>query len=512
MNPLTPNQWKVSGIGDFDGDGTIDLLLRDVTIGNTAFVSIRNQQRTPIVSHAFTGIFTDWVVEGVGDFDGDRKADLLWRSTNSGKLVMWRMPALSTVEGQDWGGFNIAQTWQVVGVEDFDGDGKADILWRNVDRTSALMGQLSLWRTQSPGPGQFNNPLRQAILLKGSEFLNPNIIDVKTVGRSIAIPTAATTIQINLVNDTGTIGDRMTNTPDVKISVGDSTAIAELLISLDGNNWQDLKSQLVNNAVTIDRTKLESILGRSLEDGRYTVSVRSKDNAGKITNQSLLFDLDTLAPTLDVTGLRDGMTWAITDRFAGSMTDRDALSRLEYWVNDGTKTSIALSATTPINGRSTLNFSNIALSNLEALPKMTAQKLHVKGLDRAGNIVQYDYSFMRLDLPSQLEDSYLLGDDPIANRGSSDSRSGSSSNGSVPSGTGGFYYIGAGGGWGYSSGGGSGNWTPASSGWSPSNPTPNPGEPNPDRQLNYLQALDVILSTSIDVLSKHQAVVSKKTH
>lgn len=98
MNPLTPNQWKVSGIGDFDGDGTIDLLLRDVTIGNTAFVSIRNQQRTPIVSHAFTGIFTDWVVEGVGDFDGDRKADLLWRNTDTGKLVMWRMPALSTVE------------------------------------------------------------------------------------------------------------------------------------------------------------------------------------------------------------------------------------------------------------------------------------------------------------------------------------------------------------------------------------------------------------------------------
>lgn len=47
---------------------------------------------------------------------------------------------------------------------------------------------------------------------------------------------------------------------------------------------------------------------------------------------------------------------------------------------------------------------NIALSNLDALPKITAQKLYVKGLDRAGNVIQYDYSFMRLDLPSQLED------------------------------------------------------------------------------------------------------------
>jgi hypothetical protein len=55
------------------------------------------------------------------------------------------------------------------------------------------------------------------------------------------------------------------------------------------------------------------------------------------------------------------------------LSDRDALSRLEYWVNDGARSSIALNATTVINGRSTLNFNNIALSNLDALPKMTAQ-------------------------------------------------------------------------------------------------------------------------------------------
>ena len=85
-------------------------------------------------------------------------------------------------------------------------------------------------------------------------------------------------------------------------------------------------------------------------------------------NQSLLFDLDTLVLTLDVTGLRDGITWDSTDKFAGSLSDRDALSRLEYWVNEGARSSIALNAMMPINGRSTLNFNNIALSNLDALP------------------------------------------------------------------------------------------------------------------------------------------------
>ena len=76
----------------------------------------------------------------------------------------------------------------------------------------------------------------------------------------------------------------------------------------------------------------------------------------------------TLVLTLDATGLWDGITWDSTDKFAGSLNDRDALSRLGYWVNDGARTSIALNATTAINGRSALNFNNIALSNLDALP------------------------------------------------------------------------------------------------------------------------------------------------
>jgi hypothetical protein len=139
------------------------------------------------------------------------------------------------------------------------------------------------------------------------------------------------------VNDTGTAGDRITNTPDIKIAVGDSNAIAELHVSLDGTTWQNVKSQLVNNAVVIDRPKLESIFGKTLDDGSYTVSVRSKDTTGKVTNSALTFDIDTLAPTLDITGIDDGMTWESTDKFSGSIRDRDSLTQLEYWVNDGTK-------------------------------------------------------------------------------------------------------------------------------------------------------------------------------
>jgi hypothetical protein len=58
---------------------------------------------------------------------------------------------------------------------------------------------------------------------------------------------------VSLLNDTGKAGNRITNSPDLKIMVGDSNAIAELLVSLDGTKWQNMKSSLLNNVVTIDR-------------------------------------------------------------------------------------------------------------------------------------------------------------------------------------------------------------------------------------------------------------------
>src|SRR6266699_3124922 len=65
-----------------------------------------------------------------GDFDGDGKADILWRNALTGENYIWLMNGL-TIAAQ--GLVNVVDdpAWQVQGVGDFDGDGKADILWRN---------------------------------------------------------------------------------------------------------------------------------------------------------------------------------------------------------------------------------------------------------------------------------------------------------------------------------------------------------------------------------------------
>src|SRR2546428_13440785 len=72
-----------------------------------------------------------WQVQGVGDFDGDGKADILWRNISTGENYIWLMNGLSTASQGSVNFVDPASGWQVQGIGDFDGDGKADILWRS---------------------------------------------------------------------------------------------------------------------------------------------------------------------------------------------------------------------------------------------------------------------------------------------------------------------------------------------------------------------------------------------
>src|SRR5437879_8919703 len=72
-----------------------------------------------------------WQVAGIGDFDGDGKADIVWRNSASGQNYLYLMDgtAIKPTEGylRPVGDLN----WQIAAVGDYDGDGKSDLLWRN---------------------------------------------------------------------------------------------------------------------------------------------------------------------------------------------------------------------------------------------------------------------------------------------------------------------------------------------------------------------------------------------
>jgi hypothetical protein len=153
---VSDDNWKIKGIGDFDGDGASDILWQYVGsygYGETA-IWWRGQNLSP--GPSYPGRVTDagWQIKGVGDFNGDRRSDILWQyagQVNHGQLAVW------------WNGYPYAawypgrvpdDNWVIKGVEDFDLDSRSDVLWEFVGPTGLQPhGQLAIWfAAQSADP------------------------------------------------------------------------------------------------------------------------------------------------------------------------------------------------------------------------------------------------------------------------------------------------------------------------------------------------------------------------
>jgi hypothetical protein len=132
--------WQFAGIGDFDGDGTSDVLWRNPTTGSVDEWRMANgqwQQSIDLGSHG-----QNWQVAGIGDFNGNGTDDVLWRNSTSGQLEIWTMSGGQWAQTKNIG--TLGADWNVLGVGDFEGDGTSDILLQN-----HTTGQIQSWKMLS---------------------------------------------------------------------------------------------------------------------------------------------------------------------------------------------------------------------------------------------------------------------------------------------------------------------------------------------------------------------------
>jgi len=195
------------GTGDFNGDGTADLLWRTGDFvwitrldadDHVVVAGPRARETTgPTVTSERKGVTPPGAtLGGIGDFNADGRSDILWRRPD-GQLILWMAgesgnSAFVNYNNEmfvDENGIGhpaeapVITEWKVRGVADFNGDGYADILWRHDAGMVVVwymvhgvhVGEAGNWGTdpthfwEIQGIGDFNGDGRAEILWRGND-------------------------------------------------------------------------------------------------------------------------------------------------------------------------------------------------------------------------------------------------------------------------------------------------------------------------------------------------------
>jgi VCBS repeat-containing protein len=117
---------------DFNGDGRADILWRNGSSGLfTEWQSSGNSFNPNVYVNGTVN--TTWHIAGLADFNGDGRSDVIFRN-DTGLFTEWQ----STGNGFSpniYVDAGVSPSWHLIATADFSGDGRADLLWRNTSGT-----------------------------------------------------------------------------------------------------------------------------------------------------------------------------------------------------------------------------------------------------------------------------------------------------------------------------------------------------------------------------------------
>jgi hypothetical protein len=158
--PLPP-PWSIRGVGDIDQDGTVDLVLHNVTRGDISYWLLNTDgtfksggliRNTPLPA--------PWSIRGVGDIDQDGTIDLVLHNLDDGRISYWLLNANGTFKS---GGLirdaRLPPPWEISAVGDIDQDGTIDLVLHNLSD-----GRISYWLLNADGTFKSGGLIRDARL------------------------------------------------------------------------------------------------------------------------------------------------------------------------------------------------------------------------------------------------------------------------------------------------------------------------------------------------------------
>lgn len=121
---------------DFNGDGKADLLFRNAATGVNTVWYMNGAQRLGTANlTSFAG--STWNIGATGDFNGDGKTDIVFHDTATGEHILWYMNGITRISGVDIQQVN--PVWRMVGAGDFDQDGNTDLVFRHTQTGAATV-------------------------------------------------------------------------------------------------------------------------------------------------------------------------------------------------------------------------------------------------------------------------------------------------------------------------------------------------------------------------------------
>jgi hypothetical protein len=138
--PGVPTTWQARAVADIDGDLVRDVIWFEPATGNVAIWLMDGPDAIGAVPFpASVGANSPWSLAGTGDIDGDGRAELLWRNGVNGALLAWYLTDAGTLAGtRDFGA--VPTSFELRGTGDLDANGTADLVWfRPTD------GQVAVW-------------------------------------------------------------------------------------------------------------------------------------------------------------------------------------------------------------------------------------------------------------------------------------------------------------------------------------------------------------------------------